>query len=196
MAGILAANGDNKTGISGVALNPILYGFETEKDVGKLYPVTRNLHGDEFGNMTVLAFLIENGVKVINYSQGYSMENSAAQRSAALSSGRKGAHALLKLLQDHDFVIVTSAGNGESANKDALYNNPFTSISSVSDMERLRTALLLSGRQRMTLIQGILTIYLRKNSITAPASTLLRPELIFTERFRPAGTSAAGRAIS
>lgn len=110
VAGVIAAQHNNETGISGVATDVRLYGFDFKG----------NKVASSMKNKTACAELICNGVKVINISWGYSdiglvygasrgNENAIKYISEDAYTMGEYLNKLLKL--GYDFVIVNSAGN-------------------------------------------------------------------------------------
>ena len=129
VAGTIAAAGGNGRGVTGIAVNADLECFQLRRADGLASAETEFKTG-AFSRITAVAELIERNVKVINYSMGYSEDTSAArQKETAVKGGKTMGKLLEKYLKKgYDFVIVTSAGNGETANKDAKYSSSFSAI--------------------------------------------------------------------
>ena len=114
VAGIMAAEYDNGIGISGVCLKPELYGFamyaNMDPEIASLETVMKLKYA--------LNVLIENDVKVINYSMGYYDYAFAATLGEMYAKEFLDHYAyqinetLMEMINDgKDFLIVTSAGN-------------------------------------------------------------------------------------
>jgi len=123
--GTIGATIDNG-GISGIALNPKLYGVSIA-ETDESYVHTR------FGLSTALSNLIEDSkCKVINYSMGYSDYDPVK----AIKDGEKVGNVLKKYLnKNYDFLIVNSAGN--ESERDAQYNSFFSAISDATAKSRI-----------------------------------------------------------
>lgn len=123
--GTIGATFDNNTGVSGVAINPELYGASMSENVGLVDMEYESF----FGTATALANLIEDSkCKVINYSRGFKNNvNNDYTTKLANNKSEKVCEILKRYLQaNYDFLIVTSAGNKED--RDASINSAFNNI--------------------------------------------------------------------
>ena len=124
--GTIGAIFDNNTGVSGVAINPELYGASISENTADIVDLEYNSF---FGAETALANLIEDSkCKVINYSRGYTsnLDNDDAAKKAQKKS-EKVCEVLKRYLHaNYDFLIVTSAGN--KADRDASINSAYNRI--------------------------------------------------------------------
>ena len=142
VAGIIGARTGNNAGISGVALNARLILCELAKRGSAKNKYASMIEVSSFHRMCALALVLEKAgpdrTAVINYSVGITASKEAKQRQAAMQEAAD----CTKLLQGYrakgyDFVIVTAAGNGESALKDALYANGFTAVTEKDLYDRI-----------------------------------------------------------
>lgn len=130
VAGVIGAKNDS-IGISGVADNTELYGFSMHSSNDNQYDLTTKFTSSTFEDETALAVLLETGCQIINYSAGYEVEESGAQRTKSqIKKVKKQGEEIYDLLckyedSAHKFLIITSAGNKAI---DAQYQNAFTYI--------------------------------------------------------------------
>lgn len=123
--GTIGATFDNNTGVSGVAINPELYGASMSENVGLVDMEYESF----FGTATALANLIEDSkCKVINYSRGFKNNLDIGYTTKLANNKSKKVCEILKryLRANYDFLIVTSAGNKED--RDASINSAFNNI--------------------------------------------------------------------
>lgn len=116
VAGLIAAEAENDFGIAGVSQNAELYGFAYKseaEDTGEL-----SQWGDLFEIKYSFALMLNEGVKVINYSVNYSELSVAAQHDVqnATNDLQKLSKAYESFFKDcldagYDFLIIKSAGN-------------------------------------------------------------------------------------
>lgn len=135
VAGIIGAEPDNGKGITGTAWNVHLLLAPTYATGN----TDDSLKWDtcEYAN---LAYLVEGGAKVVNYSQGktnfLTEDHDAYSEEALRREGNLAAISIARLLDaGHDFVVVQSAGNGlgDTARAvDARQNGWFASITAQS----------------------------------------------------------------
>lgn len=131
VAGIVGANPDNGKGITGLVWNcelllAPLYSIENANDY--LWWDT-SLYAN-------LVYLVENGAKVVNFSQGKTNWLSTSKTSYSSDfierEGQMSAYYIAKLLErNYDFIVVQSAGNGLSdadVGVPAIQNGWFCSI--------------------------------------------------------------------
>ena len=124
VAGIMCAEFNNGIGMNGICIKNELYGaalYENSYSANDL----KNKCETTFSIMCKLGFLIQHNVKVINYSSGVSdgMAYSASvdpQNSIAIKYLNNNASRISNLLlnylkEGYNFLIVTSAGNGNGS---------------------------------------------------------------------------------
>ncbi len=126
VAGIIAANFNNKEGMSGICPKTELYGFNVSPSKGRGGTEISNIEDDNWTDVMkdkyALALMIGNNVKVINISIGYGTPGLAKGCLGTVSID----HMLNKLLNmGYDFVIINSAGNETI---DAINNHYYTQI--------------------------------------------------------------------
>ncbi len=114
VSGIMAAEFNNGKGISGTSIKSQLYGFSLKGKLGP-YKEATQLFKIKCG----FVLLIGNNVKVINYSQGVINDQIAIVKgnSKVKAQFEKRSSEIENLLErliykGYDFLIVTSAGNG------------------------------------------------------------------------------------
>ena len=121
VAGIIAADAENDFGIAGVSQNAELYGysFASESEDHE----TTGRWGDVFEVKYVTALMLNEGVKVINFSIGWEELLVAAQHGVptALETLQYASSSYESFLKDcleagYDFLIVKSAGNENGNN--------------------------------------------------------------------------------
>ena len=134
VAAIIAAEPNNKVGLTGVSFGK-----------AKLLPAAAN--GTDSCMYANLAYMVEAGAKIVNYSVGigwtqdrYDSVNGLALDKFVARHGDLAAVSTAKLLEKYDFLVVQSAGNGivdESGAPagdgiDALYNGGWCCVTSSS----------------------------------------------------------------
>lgn len=161
VAGTIGARNDNG-GITGVALNPLLYGVSIAEANYNLVLYTG------FGHASALSYLIEDSnCTVINYSQG----NTEYSEDKARYHGEIVAKVLKKYLdKQYDFLIVTAAGNDKDY--DAEFQSCFNCI---TDPE-VKSRIIVVGNA--THQNGIPKMYDNQNygeriDVVAPGTNIL-----------------------
>lgn len=121
VAGIIAAKAENGFGIAGISQNAELYGFSFCSNPVDTEEVSR--WGDIFEIKYAVAIMLNEGVKVINFSIAFNDLLVAAQNGveSALSDLEQYSNSLEKFLKNcldagYDFVIVKAAGNDNAYN--------------------------------------------------------------------------------
>ena len=134
VAGIIGAKADNGKGITGIALEPKLYGCSvTDSGSAGDFVYVRTTDAER---MKAIATLIQQCGQeypaIINYSMGAGDDiKSDNDQKCSVLRGSAWMKLFLKtvlMTKTGDFLIVTSAGNGKAPIKDAFYNNEFTCI--------------------------------------------------------------------
>ena len=140
VSGTICAKQNNRTGISGIAINADLFGYQLYKED---YSVTEIADASIpeglplFYRQTAAGLLICNEKNqkgqpiIINYS-GYDHSGFMKEYEIYANShdGKYMGLMLDALLKaGYDFLIVTSAGNRKNLSHDAAYNNAYTAIS-------------------------------------------------------------------
>ncbi|MDE6531486.1 MAG: S8 family peptidase, partial [Lachnospiraceae bacterium] len=124
VAGIMCAEFNNGIGMNGICIKNELYGAALNGVKHSIYDA-KNKCDTTFSVMCRLGFLIQHNVKVINYSSGVldGMAYSASmdpENSLAIQYLNNEAFLMEKFLtkylkEGYDFLIVTSAGNGNGS---------------------------------------------------------------------------------
>ncbi len=155
VAGIIGAELNNKKGINGIVdnCNLLLAPYYCDENAQEYLWWDSSTYAN-------LAYLVEAGAKVINFSQGKTNFLTAAMNSYSdeflLREGNMAAISIAKLLEEgHDFVVVQSAGNGNGethAAVDAFQNGWFACIteknitaSDTIDIEDVRNRVIIVG---------------------------------------------------
>lgn len=128
VAGVIGAAVNNGRGISGILQNVSLYGvdcYQTGKQKRKNIAVSSLEAG--------IVSCVENECKVINMSSGVKFKNADSAREGSDSTARYTVEVLAAILDnyDTDFLVVQSAGNGNSLGKGVeakTYNGWFSGI--------------------------------------------------------------------
>ena len=127
VAGIIAAEAGNGTGIAGVAQNAELYAFATKTDEATSSVTSWSCWGGVFQWKYALSLMFDEGVKVVNISMGYEtvLTAAAAGEEWALTWLDENSGALSEFLQKYidagyEFLIVKAACN--TAGLDASFD--------------------------------------------------------------------------
>lgn len=133
VAGIIGAEANNGKGITGLVQNCDIFTWDWQ--LNDVQAQQHQYYGWNTTNQILggTAILIENGAKVINLSLGQTASMIGTTRSDydVYCQGYNSSIYLSCLIsRGYDFVIVQSAGNGNSSSVsvDAIYNGLFTSI--------------------------------------------------------------------
>lgn len=135
VAGIIGANANNKIGITGVVWNAQIYTHdyeltpeqneEYEKKVGEKWAA----YSEIFSGIEEL--VVDYGCKVVNLSLGDKLRKENFTDDKVQATGEAVSAFMAGLLNNNDFIIVESAGNGYgifSRPIDAKYNGLFCSV--------------------------------------------------------------------
>lgn len=135
VSGIIGAEPNNDKGITGVVWNCELYTYDWKLNISQ--EMANFIFNNEWSTFNQIfggtSILVESGAKVINLSAGQtgSMSGTTRSNEEVNSNGYYASlylHALLS--RGYDFLIVQSAGNGNSDNRsvDAVFNGHYCSI--------------------------------------------------------------------
>lgn len=132
VAGIIGAKDNNDKGITGIVWNSELICVDWKPTI------LQSLAGWKTDTMIAagLIWTVEAGAKVVNFSLGCSgnlKDDSLSYSSADINeSGRKSSGYMAELLNNYDFVVVQSAGNGadNGIGVDAINNLWFCAVTS------------------------------------------------------------------
>jgi RNA polymerase subunit RPABC4/transcription elongation factor Spt4 len=135
VAGIIGAHDNNKIGITGVVWNAQIYTHDweltkkqakkVEKETGKDWKTYTEIYAG------IEELVVNKKCKVINMSLGVVPDTNLMTDDFVNASAKSSSEFMIGLLEDNDFIIVQSAGNGDSNLKpiNTKYNGHFCSIS-------------------------------------------------------------------
>lgn len=181
VAGIIGATGDNKRGITGVATNASLICCDWELDA----KTSRKVNWKTTTAMsTGVVMCVENGAKIINCSFGAdSPEGDAFSKTVIQAFSEVESRYIASLLhRNYDFLIIQSAGNGDSNDIgiDAINNGFYASVSkeycktigSVSAEDILNRILIVGSTKKNSHSLTSFSNYGKRVEITAPGENI------------------------
>ena len=132
VCGIIAAEANNKKGITGLLWNADLLTWDihlTDSDykILKDNNETWSTESQMYGGLVVL---VQKGAKVVNLSQGKGESDSTSEEFVSREGRLASQYMYMMLKNQYDFVVIQSSGNGNSnhISVDAIYNGGFCSI--------------------------------------------------------------------
>lgn len=129
VAGIISANANNNTGITGICDNCTIHCVDWEPEDHQFWATSERL-------LTGLVYTVLDGAKVINYSVGSTASMPVSELLLPFYEiflhfeAKCFSYSMAKLLEaGYDYIVVQSAGNGSKEKaEDAFYNGMFCSI--------------------------------------------------------------------
>lgn len=135
VAGIIGARDNNQAGITGVVWNAQIYTHDWSLKK-KQQKQSEEKTGEEWSSYSEIyagieELVVNHNCKVVNLSLGIKPQKKLMTDEFVDAHGQATSEFMVGLLEDHDFIIVQSAGNGDENSKpmDTKYNGHFCSVS-------------------------------------------------------------------